>query len=404
MQRGGILWSADYMASTKARIVRAPVSSTPDAPTPSGTEEPQAPAPCLGTPKNTGSADASHWPHDATTVMLRNIPNRYTQEDLLEEMNGKGFHAAFDYFHLVMDMRTKRNKGFAFLNFRSPVLARQIHAEFNGFHLQRYKSQKVLEVALAEVQGLHANAISYLNAHGDRVQNVWFKPIIFVQAPDQPDEWKAIPLTESNLPLDIARVYGSTGSKRGKTRTEQRQRVLTSSAQAEVVLEGWSPSAKSPKVAPAIKDDPLVEGEFDEITKACQAFLVEECGGANKSNEALLAALDKPRRKHKAKKGITNDLSNGDGIAQDTIGAIGEPVTLSMMRNGTVIIDIASSLPKAPPMANIASSMPMGPCQVLFEMPSAYHPVLLGGEQGRPLFSGGLSPGLVFRPPPGLSR
>ena len=194
---------------------RFPASSTQDVATPSATAglpaeaEPKASV----TPKDTVPVDPCDWPQDATTVMMRNIPNRYTQEDLLEELNGKGFHAAFDYFHLVMDMRTKRNKGYAFLNLRSPVLARQIHAEFNGYHLQRYQSRKVLDVALAEVQGLHANAITYLNAKGDRVQNVWFKPIIFVQTAGQPNEWKAYPLIESNLPEEIARVYGSNSQQ-----------------------------------------------------------------------------------------------------------------------------------------------------------------------------------------------
>jgi RNA recognition motif-containing protein len=285
MQRGGISWSKDYAMASKMRGSQV-YQATADTPT-QGSQQAEF-RPSQATSKHEINVNVKDWPHDATTVMLRNIPNRYTQEDLLEELTGKGFHAAFDYFHLVMDMRTKRNKGFAFLNLRSPALAHRVHQEFHGFHLHRYKSQKVLEVGLAEVQGLHANAITYLNAHGDRVQNVWFKPMIFVQAPGETPDWKAVPLIESNLPEDIARVYGSY-SKGSTTRSEQRQRALTAVSQSDDQVVSDT-------------DEMLEDGEYGEITSQVQAFLAD-CGGANKSREALLAALDKPRKRCKPKRG-----------------------------------------------------------------------------------------------------
>ena len=51
---------------------------------------------------------------------------------------------------------------------------------------------------------------------------------------------------------------------------------------------------KTKKASTTHLNDPLVEGEFAEITTACRTFLVEECGGANGSNEGLLAGLDEP--------------------------------------------------------------------------------------------------------------
>merc|ERR1712232_266931 len=143
--------------------------------------------------------------------MIRNIPNRFTQEDLLDELTSKGFYAAFDYFHLVMDMHTRRNKGYAFLNLHTPDLARLVHAKFHLTQLERYNSPKVLEVAVAAVQGFEANVISYLNTHASKVQNAWFKPIIFVHAPGQTPDWKAVPLTEANLPAPVTQICGAIG-------------------------------------------------------------------------------------------------------------------------------------------------------------------------------------------------
>ena len=39
----------------------------------------------------------------------------------------------------------------------------------------------------------------------------------------------------------------------------------------------------------AALDEPLIEGQYDEISKQVQAFLADCCGGANQSNDALLA-------------------------------------------------------------------------------------------------------------------
>lgn len=51
--------------------------------------------------------------------MICNIPNRYSKKLILKEIN-EHFLDKFDFFHLPIDIETKANLGYAFINFRYP--------------------------------------------------------------------------------------------------------------------------------------------------------------------------------------------------------------------------------------------------------------------------------------------
>lgn len=86
-----------------------------------------------------------------TTVMVRNIPNRYTREGLLEDI--QEFRGTFDFFYLPMDLSAHSNVGYAFINFAS---SQELIAFYTKFHKQkwkRHKSQKICEIAFGRLQG-----------------------------------------------------------------------------------------------------------------------------------------------------------------------------------------------------------------------------------------------------------
>jgi len=65
---------------------------------------------CESTQPNTPTVAVSTEPvpcsgDDRTTVMLRNIPNKYTQRMLLSEVNSLGFEGQYDFFYLPIDYR-----------------------------------------------------------------------------------------------------------------------------------------------------------------------------------------------------------------------------------------------------------------------------------------------------------
>lgn len=101
-------------------------------------------------------------PAPATTVMLRNIPNRYTQELLLQLLNEKGFHRRYDFVYLPIDFRHGVNLGYAFVNLLCHEDALQLTQAFQGYGLWTVDSSKVCEVSWAHPhQGLEEHVERY---------------------------------------------------------------------------------------------------------------------------------------------------------------------------------------------------------------------------------------------------
>ena len=103
-----------------------------------------------------------------STVMMRHLPNRYTQKMLLEELDQAGV-SGFDFFYLPVDVKTGANLGYAFLNFPDPAHADAFKDKFEGQRMKRSRSTKVLAVVPAALQGFEANYAKYshLAGHGN---------------------------------------------------------------------------------------------------------------------------------------------------------------------------------------------------------------------------------------------
>jgi len=92
-----------------------------------------------------------------TTLMLRNVPNCYTQNDLLRELEQLGFGGAFDFAYLPMDKCSRACVGYSFVNFTSPSMARQCLERCQGHRFTQYGKNKEAAVSVAHLQGLAAN-------------------------------------------------------------------------------------------------------------------------------------------------------------------------------------------------------------------------------------------------------
>eukprot|EP00913_Durusdinium_trenchii_P003196 g2956.t1 len=112
------------------------------------------------------STDAQEGP--ATTAMLRNIPNKFSQKALLEEIDAEGFSGLYDFFYVPMDVRNKTNVGYAFINFLDPADMSRFSQHFEGYRFRNHNSGKLRR----NVQQLTKKAVLHFN-------NGEYKPVVF---------------------------------------------------------------------------------------------------------------------------------------------------------------------------------------------------------------------------------
>jgi len=116
-----------------------------------------APAPLM-------AMQSQEWAH-VYTVMMRNLPNKVTQQQLLQHLDDEGFLNAYDFMYLPIDPETNANRGYAFINFTTLGMALIFRMHFEGQRFSNFHSNKVLSIVPAKLQGFEANYSHYSNAH-----------------------------------------------------------------------------------------------------------------------------------------------------------------------------------------------------------------------------------------------
>ncbi|WCJ38605.1 terminal EAR1-like 1 [Euphorbia peplus] len=105
-----------------------------------------------------------------TTVMIKNIPNKYSQKLLLNMLDnhciecneqiaegcGEQPLSSYDFVYLPIDFNNKCNVGYGFVNMTSPQATLRLYKAFHHQHWEVFNSRKICEVTYARVQGLEA--------------------------------------------------------------------------------------------------------------------------------------------------------------------------------------------------------------------------------------------------------
>eukprot|EP00435_Cladocopium_sp_Y103_P066580 s408_g28.t2 len=123
--------------------------------------------------------------NDVTTVMMRNLPNKYRQQMLLDELADAGFRVQsdFDFFYLPMDHSNAANLGYCFINFTEPALANSFAAAFQGKKMRRFNSHKTVVVMPASIQGYDRNYKYYSSTRVAQAEDPAYRPL-FLRHPD----------------------------------------------------------------------------------------------------------------------------------------------------------------------------------------------------------------------------
>jgi len=127
------------------------------------------------------SASSTSGTSTHTTLMLRNIPNNYNREMVLELLDAEGFLGSYDFVYLPMDFHRMAGLGYAFVNLVDHDTAERVKSHFEGFANWKLASQKVCEVSWGEpLQGLEAHIERYRNSpvmHEDVPDK--YKPVLY---------------------------------------------------------------------------------------------------------------------------------------------------------------------------------------------------------------------------------
>lgn len=112
-----------------------------------------------------------------TTLMIKNIPNKYSQKMLLSTVDEK-HRGLFDFFYLPIDFKNKCNVGYAFINFIDPQCIPNFHEEFHNKKWEKFNSEKVCEITYARIQGKQ-NLITHFQNSSLMNEDKKCRPIIF---------------------------------------------------------------------------------------------------------------------------------------------------------------------------------------------------------------------------------
>ena len=87
-----------------------------------------------------------------TTLMIKNIPNKF-KRDLLLQMINENFKEAYDLFILPTDANGYKNFGYSFINFTSSYYIPYFYFLFNNKKWPSTNSQKICEITYSKIQG-----------------------------------------------------------------------------------------------------------------------------------------------------------------------------------------------------------------------------------------------------------
>ncbi|KAL9186843.1 hypothetical protein ACHAXT_010563 [Thalassiosira profunda] len=128
-----------------------------------------------------------------SSLMVRNIPNKYTQKMLLDEFATAGHGPTkMDFFYLPIDFKNKCNRGYAFVNFVDYKDICTFFDEYNGTSWKRFNSDKICDITYARIQGKAAMLKRFENS-ALMEKDDEYRPKVFVSHGERKGEVEVMP-------------------------------------------------------------------------------------------------------------------------------------------------------------------------------------------------------------------
>jgi len=115
-------------------------------------------------------------PPGVTTIVVRNVPARFSQEQLLQLWPPNG---TYDLMYLPYSYQRQRRSGLVFINMTSHEAALNFVAKWHGHKIENVSGAKRLDIGVAAVQGFMMNLKHLKASNIARVRNEQFLPVAF---------------------------------------------------------------------------------------------------------------------------------------------------------------------------------------------------------------------------------
>ncbi|XP_023733725.1 protein terminal ear1 homolog [Lactuca sativa] len=151
--------------------------------------------------KEDGIISESSFSDSRTTVMIKNIPNKYSQKLLLNMLDNHCIHcneqitggdggssgeqplSSYDFVYLPIDFMNKCNVGYGFVNMTSPEATWRLYKAFHHQNWEVFNSKKICEVSYARLQGVEALKEHFKNSRFP-CETEDYMPVVFAPPRD----------------------------------------------------------------------------------------------------------------------------------------------------------------------------------------------------------------------------
>lgn len=130
-----------------------------------------------------------------TTLMIKNIPNKYSQVMVLAEINVNHIKK-YDFFYLPIDFNNKCNVGYAFINFIDPLNILDFFKEFNNRKWNKFNSEKICEVRYGRIQG-KTTLINHFKNSSVMDVDEQYRPLLFYSTGPEKGEPENFPMIKA---------------------------------------------------------------------------------------------------------------------------------------------------------------------------------------------------------------
>lgn len=200
-----------------------------------------------------------------TTLMIKNIPNKYTGNNLRAEIN-KNNRDRYNFFYLPIDFSNNCNVGYAFINFIHSAYILDFYYEFNNKGWNMYNGNKVCMITYGSWQGKRQLMKKFKNTKVWKSHNQNIKPFVANNQKINEQEIKEI----------LDRYNSKRKRKWGKRQAKTSREFVDEKKTQEKTDEKFSEDTKLESI-----QEPISESQKDDDIKDVSVDVEESCKQTN---------------------------------------------------------------------------------------------------------------------------